>query len=88
LAREALKGRFDVLISDIELPDGSGLDLMRELRGRVPGIAISGFGTSEDVQQSLEAGFALHLTKPIEANRLESAILEATSSLTRERSPA
>jgi PAS domain S-box-containing protein len=87
-AREELKGRFDVLISDIELPDGSGLDLMREAGGRVTGIAISGFGTPEDVQQSLDAGFALHLTKPIEANRLESAIRELTSTRTREQSPA
>jgi PAS domain S-box-containing protein len=87
-AREEMNGAFDVLISDIELPDGSGLDLMRELRGRVPGVAISGFGTAEDVQQSLDAGFALHLTKPVEANRLESAILEVTSTLDREQSPA
>jgi PAS domain S-box-containing protein len=87
-AREEMNGAFDVLISDLELPDGSGLELMRELRGRVPGIAISGFGTAEDVQQSVAAGFALHLTKPVEANRLESAILEVTSPLDREQSPA
>jgi PAS domain S-box-containing protein len=68
---------FDLLISDIELPDGSGLDLMRELRGRVPGIAISGFGAPDDIRMSLDAGFALHLTKPIESRRLDEAIREA-----------
>ncbi|WP_435009291.1 ATP-binding protein [Tundrisphaera lichenicola] len=78
-ARGALGGRFDVLVSDIELPDGSGLDLMREVRGRVPGIALSGFGAADDVRQSLDAGFAIHLTKPIEANRLESAIRQVAS---------
>lgn len=59
--------RFDVLISDIGLPDGSGLDLMRQLRTRQPivGIALSGFGMEEDVRRSRDAGFDLHLTKPL-----------------------
>jgi PAS domain S-box-containing protein len=76
-ARDALDAKFDLLISDIELPDGSGLDLMRELRGRVPGIAISGFGAPDDIHLSLDAGFAAHLTKPIETKRLDEAIREA-----------
>jgi len=73
-ARAELARPFDLLVSDIELPDGSGLDLMRELRGRVPGFAISGFGSPDDVRMSLEAGFTLHLTKPIEVGRLDEAI--------------
>ncbi len=68
---------FDVLISDIELPDGSGLDLMRSLRGRVVGLAVSGFGSDSDVQLSLEAGFAAHLTKPLDFARLEAALRDA-----------
>jgi DNA-binding response OmpR family regulator len=56
---------FDVLLSDIELPDGSGLELMRELAGKVPGIAMSGFSSGEDVCNSLDAGFAIHLNKPL-----------------------
>jgi two-component system CheB/CheR fusion protein len=75
-ARSELDRPFDLLISDIELPDGSGLDLMRELRGRVPGLAISGFGAPDDIQMSLDAGFARHLTKPVETGRLEAAIRE------------
>jgi PAS domain S-box-containing protein len=75
-AREALAGEFDLLISDIELPDGSGLDLMRELRGRKPGLAISGFGSPEDIRLSLDAGFLQHLTKPVAIDRLEAAIRE------------
>ncbi len=58
----------DVLISDLGLPDGSGLDLMRQLieRGRsIPAIALSGYGTPADVERSKAAGFAEHLTKPL-----------------------
>jgi PAS domain S-box-containing protein len=78
----ATGGEFDLIISDIELPDGTGLELMRTLRDRaVPGIAMSGYGTEEDVQQSLEAGYQEHLTKPVDIHRLEEAILRVTASV-------
>lgn len=62
----------DLLISDIALPDGSGLDLMRQLgAGRsLMGIAISGHGDDADVAASLAAGFARHLMKPIDLDEL------------------
>ncbi|MFL6583307.1 MAG: response regulator, partial [Chthoniobacterales bacterium] len=68
--------QFDLLISDIGLSDGSGLDLMRELRATtaIEGIALSGFGTEDDVAASRAAGFAEHLTKPIGWERLRGAI--------------
>ncbi len=68
--------RFDLVISDLGLPDGSGLDLMSALRDEqgLTGIALSGFGTDEDVAASLAAGFASHLTKPVEWDRLRSEI--------------
>ena len=68
--------RFDLLISDVGLPDGSGLDLMKALRDAqgLRGIALSGFGTEEDVAASQEAGFAAHLTKPVDWERLRSEI--------------
>jgi CheY-like chemotaxis protein len=75
----AAASAFDLLISDIELPDGSGLDLMRSLRGKLVGIAVSGFGSDSDVQLSLEAGFSAHLTKPLDFARLEAAIRDALS---------
>jgi CheY-like chemotaxis protein len=77
----ASEARFDLLISDIELPDGSGLELMHGLGGgrTLPGIAMSGFGSDEDLRNSACAGFAEHLTKPIDLNRLESAIQRVTS---------
>jgi DNA-binding response OmpR family regulator len=71
---------FDLLLSDIELPDGNGLELMRELgaRGGWLGIAMSGFGTDEDLQLSRDAGFLDHLTKPIDLNQLDAVIRRAT----------
>ncbi len=70
---------FDLLLSDVELPDGSGLELMRELaaRGDLPAIAMSGFGSDEDLELSRDAGFLDHLTKPIDLNQLDAAIRRA-----------
>ena len=68
---------FDLLISDLGLPSGSGHDLMRKLRERghkLPGIALTGYGQEEDIQRSREAGFAAHLTKPASRERLLKAI--------------
>jgi DNA-binding NtrC family response regulator len=68
--------QFDVVISDVGLPDGSGLDLMRHLRETygLAGVALSGFGTDDDVNASKTAGFAEHLTKPVDWERLKSVI--------------
>ncbi|MEO5930871.1 MAG: response regulator [Candidatus Kapaibacterium sp.] len=67
---------FDLLISDIGLPDGSGIELMQTLRDRKPirGIAVSGFGMEEDIRRSHEAGFSEHLTKPINFKQLHEAL--------------
>lgn len=66
----------DVLVSDLGLPDGTGHDLLRTLlsRGSVKAIALSGFGMEQDLTQSREAGFAEHLTKPVDVKRLDRAI--------------
>jgi two-component system CheB/CheR fusion protein len=74
--REALEtgeaGSFDLLISDIGLPDGSGLEVMRQLKSKISrGVALSGFGQQEDLRRSREAGFELHLTKPVNFNMLK-----------------
>lgn len=67
---------FDVLISDIGMVDGSGLEVMRWFAAHqpIPGIALSGYGTEGDIQSSYDAGFAVHLTKPIIAQRLVEAV--------------
>jgi PAS domain S-box-containing protein len=67
---------FELLVSDIELPDGNGLELMRELaaRGGIRGFAMSGYGAEEDLELSRAAGFFEHLIKPIGPSRLDAAI--------------
>ncbi|HEX9671606.1 MAG TPA: response regulator, partial [Thermoanaerobaculia bacterium] len=73
-------GGIDLVVSDLGLPDGSGYDLMRELARRygLRGIALSGYGMEDDVQQSREAGFERHLTKPVDLRSLDAAIREAS----------
>jgi CheY-like chemotaxis protein len=77
-ALEAVRAdHLDLIVSDIGLPDGSGLELMRRvvaLRGPIPAIALTGYGMEEDVRRSREAGFTAHLTKPIDFVKLEAAI--------------
>jgi CheY-like chemotaxis protein len=71
-------GTFDLLISDIGLPDGTGLDVMRSLKSRIDrGIALSGFGQEEDLRRSIEAGFEMHLIKPINFNTLKEVLRKA-----------
>src|SRR5206468_2888657 len=74
----AAEQEFDLVFCDIGLPDGSGLDLMRHLREAhaLTGIALSGFGTQEDVAASRNAGFAVHLTKPVDLGVLRATIGE------------
>jgi CheY-like chemotaxis protein/anti-sigma regulatory factor (Ser/Thr protein kinase) len=68
--------QFDVVVSDLGLPDGSGLDVMRGLLTRRPilGIALSGFGAASDVRSTREAGFQRHLVKPVDLSQLVEAI--------------
>jgi PAS domain S-box-containing protein len=74
---------FDLLVSDLGLPDGSGVDLVRELRRRqaaapepqpLRAIALSGYGMASDVRRSHEAGFQAHLTKPVDLANLQAVI--------------
>jgi signal transduction histidine kinase len=78
---EAASGQFDLLISDIGLPDGTGLDLLVTLQASrpMPAIALTGFGMDADRRQIQDAGFAVQLTKPVDFARLEAAIREVTS---------
>jgi PAS domain S-box-containing protein len=68
---------FDLIISDLGLPDASGLDLIREIRQRdpaIPAIAISGYGMEDDIHQSRQDGFNHHLTKPTNIQLLAALI--------------
>lgn len=64
---------FDALISDLGLPDLSGLDLLKAIRAnhpRLPAIALSGYGMEEDVKRAHDAGFNAHLVKPVPFDQL------------------
>jgi signal transduction histidine kinase/ActR/RegA family two-component response regulator len=79
-AEKARSQDFDLLISDIGLPGRSGYELMQELRSQgLPGIALSGFGMENDINRARDAGFAEHLTKPINFDRLEEVIQQLLS---------
>ncbi|MES2572370.1 MAG: ATP-binding protein, partial [Verrucomicrobiota bacterium] len=76
--QEMQSGRIDLLMSDLGLPDGSGQDLMRILcsRYQLKGIALSGYGMESDLEESMAAGFARHLIKPIDIALLRNTIAE------------
>lgn len=76
------KQHYDVVISDLGLPDGSGLDLMRELRRQRPvhGIALSGYGMEEDIRQTRDAGFSAHLVKPVSIDQLRLLLAQVPES--------
>ena len=73
--------KFNLLVCDIGLPDGTGFQLIEEVRkhSRTPALALSGFGMEEDVAKSRLAGFEGHLTKPVNFQKLEAAIWQLTS---------
>jgi PAS domain S-box-containing protein len=76
-ARSLSRGKnFDLLVSDIALPDSTGCELLAELSAKrgLRGIAMSGYGSDADLAQSKAAGFLEHLVKPIDAKALDAAI--------------
>jgi signal transduction histidine kinase len=72
------EGELDLLLSDIGLPDGTGLDLIRTLRRehKIPAIALTGYGMDDDVERCRDAGFDAHLTKPVSFEKLDAMIGE------------
>ncbi|MEA3186469.1 MAG: two-component system, chemotaxis family, CheB/CheR fusion protein [Chthoniobacter sp.] len=74
-----LAGReeFELLISDLGLPDGTGFELMEKIRALgsgVRGVALSGFGMESDIEHSQRAGFSDHLIKPVNIERLDAIL--------------
>ena len=76
---------FDVMISDIGLPDATGYELMKQVSERygIKGIALSGYGMEEDLRKSREAGFTDHVLKPVDLQQLEAVIERVTGGLSR-----
>jgi CheY-like chemotaxis protein len=76
--------QFDVIISDIGLPDGNGIPLIYAIREfcHVPAIALTGYGNPEDIERCLRAGFNRHLTKPVSFETLRQTIAEVCAHAT------
>src|SRR6266699_683253 len=68
--------KFDVVLCDIGLPDGSGYEVIAQAKRKRPvkGVAITGFGTEEDIRRGKEAGFDFHLVKPVDFHELRSVL--------------
>lgn len=79
-AAEALalsaKERFDIIISDLGLPDMTGFELMKRIKEThgTRGIAMSGYGMEDDIKKGEQAGFDDHLIKPVRFAQLEQSI--------------
>lgn len=70
-------GRFDLVISDIGLPDTNGWELLKRLRAHQPdlrAIALTGYGYPNDMKRSNQAGFEMHFTKPPDWASIKSAL--------------
>lgn len=79
---EAKSSRFDILLSDIHLPDGTGYDIVRQWGANRPrrAVAVSGFGGPEEAARSKASGFDRHLTKPVSFTDLEALLRETAES--------
>ena len=80
--------KFDLLIADVGLPDRSGLELLHELHEREPelsAIALSGYGTPQNIVNSKEAGFIEHLVKPVDLQKLH-AVIDSLATIKTDRS--
>ena len=79
----ASRASFDILLADIGLPDGSGLDLLHRLGSSRPAaaIALSGSGMDEDLRQTRASGFLAHITKPIDFPTLEATLQQVGGGL-------
>jgi hypothetical protein len=82
-AQERFKAeQFDAIVSDIGLPDGTGYEIISAAKSarQIKGVALTGYGMSEDVRRSKEAGFDFHLTKPVDVAELRTILHELAHS--------
>lgn len=78
----ATDGQFELVISDIGMPEIDGLEMIRRLRkqtrhARVPAVALTGFTTAEDIQEIYMAGYNAHLCKPIDFELMLKVVAKA-----------
>lgn len=70
--------KFDLILSDVALPDSNGVSLLHGIRQfcNTPAIAVTAYSGAEDVSRCLKAGFSAHLAKPLDFAQLEKTIKE------------
>lgn len=83
----ARRKNFDLVVSDISMPEMDGYQLLQELRklpsmANVPAVALTGYGRGADVERALEEGFAEHLTKPLDLDQLLQIVRRLTDGKT------
>jgi PAS domain S-box-containing protein len=78
--RTARSGGFDIVLTDLGLPDGSGIDVGRALSKSLPVVALSGYGATPDLQRSTMAGFSGHLVKPADPQSIHATLQKALAS--------
>jgi len=77
--RTARIQNFDAVLTDLGLPDGSGIDVGRALSGELPVVALSGYGREQDRARSAQAGFAAHLVKPADPAEVHAKLSQLLS---------
>ncbi|MDQ8021471.1 MAG: response regulator [Moraxellaceae bacterium] len=80
------ESNFDVVLTDLGLPDGSGVEIGRALSKTVPVVALSGYGAEADRRRTLEAGFSAHIVKPADPEQVHAMLQQVLS--TGPQSPA
>ena len=72
---------FDVVLSDIALPDGDGYDVISHAKQKqaVKGVALTGFDRDEDIRRGKEAGFDFHLSKPVDFHELRTVLSQVSA---------
>jgi CheY-like chemotaxis protein/anti-sigma regulatory factor (Ser/Thr protein kinase) len=80
--RVARGGGFDAVLTDLGLPDGSGIEVGRVLSRELPVLALSGYGREQDRMRSAEAGFSAHLIKPADPAEVHARLMQVLSGQT------
>ncbi|MEP0803636.1 response regulator [Funiculus sociatus GB2-A5] len=87
----ASPSRYDVLLADIGMPDEDGLSLIRQVRaldaeagGQIPAVAITAYVSDRERQLAIDAGFQMHLAKPVDLTQLIRVVANLTGRVTEE----
>ena len=82
-------GRYDVLLADIGMPDEDGFSLIRQVRalsseagGQIPAVAITAYVSDQEQQMAINAGFQMHMAKPIDLTQLSRVVANLTGRMT------